>query len=46
MIQLPTPWLHFRFQIRAAISGWIAAQLNADTRPCNLVQLLPRLREV
>ena len=24
----------------------IAAQLNADTRPCNLVQLLPRLREV
>ena len=24
----------------------IAAQLNSDTRPCNLVQLVPRLREV
>jgi hypothetical protein len=23
----------------------IAAQLDASTRPCNLVQLLPRLRE-
>ena len=29
-------------------TGWdrlIAAQLDASTRPCNLVQLLPRLRE-
>ena len=32
----------------AVTTAWerlIAAQLNPDTRPCNLVQLLPRLRE-
>jgi molybdenum cofactor biosynthesis protein B len=32
----------------AVQTGWdrlIAAQLDASTRPCNLVQLLPRLRE-
>ena len=32
----------------AVTTAWerlIAAQLNTDTRPCNLVQLLPRLRE-
>ena len=32
----------------AVQTGWdrlIAAQLDAATRPCNLVQLLPRLRE-
>ena len=32
----------------AVTTAWerlIAAQLNAGTRPCNLVQLLPRLRE-
>ncbi len=33
----------------AVQTGWdrlIAAQLDASTRPCNLVQLLPRLREL
>ena len=32
--------------VQTAWDRLIAAQLNADTRPCNLVQLLPRLREV
>jgi molybdenum cofactor biosynthesis protein B len=34
--------------VDAVQTGWdrlIAAQLDASTRPCNLVQLLPRLRE-
>ena len=31
--------------VQTAWDRLIAAQLNADTRPCNLVQLLPRLRE-
>ena len=34
--------------IDAVQTGWdrlIGAQLDANTRPCNLVQLLPRLRE-
>ena len=32
--------------VQTAWDRLISAQLNADTRPCNLVQLLPRLREV
>ena len=32
--------------VQTAWDRLIAAQLNADTRPCKLVQLLPRLREV
>ena len=32
--------------VQTAWDRLIAAQLNADTRPCNLAQLLPRLREV
>jgi molybdenum cofactor biosynthesis protein B len=32
--------------VQTAWDRLIAAQLNVDTRPCNLVQLLPRLREV
>jgi len=31
--------------VETAWDRLIAAQLNADTRPCNLVQLLPRLTE-
>jgi len=31
--------------VQTAWDRLIAAQLNADTRPCNLVQLLPRLTE-
>ncbi|MDP5124280.1 MAG: molybdenum cofactor biosynthesis protein B [Cyanobium sp. MAG_04] len=32
--------------VQTAWDRLISAQLNEDTRPCNLVQLLPRLREV
>jgi molybdopterin adenylyltransferase len=32
--------------VQTAWDRLISAQLNSDTRPCNLVQLLPRLREV
>lgn len=35
--------------LNAVQTGWdriIASQLDTETRPCNLVQLLPRLREV
>ena len=32
--------------VQTAWDRLIDAQLNADTRPCNLLQLLPRLREV
>ena len=32
--------------VQTAWDRLISAQLDADTRPCNLVQLLPRLREV
>ena len=31
--------------VQTAWDRLISAQLNEDTRPCNLVQLLPRLRE-
>jgi molybdenum cofactor biosynthesis protein B len=31
--------------VQTAWDRLICAQLDADTRPCNLVQLLPRLRE-
>ena len=31
--------------VQTAWDRLIASQLDADTRPCNLVQLLPRLRE-
>jgi len=32
--------------VQTAWDRLISAQLDEDTRPCNLVQLLPRLREV
>ena len=32
--------------VQTAWDRLISAQLNSETRPCNLVQLLPRLREV
>ncbi|PHX67776.1 MAG: molybdenum cofactor biosynthesis protein B [Cyanobium sp. Baikal-G2] len=32
--------------VQTAWDRLISAQLDADTRPCNLVQLLPRFREV
>ena len=31
--------------VQTAWARLIQAQLNADTRPCNLAQLMPRLRE-